>query len=134
MEWFTSDFGFEGLEDRPIVTSEATRRFKELAPILPDDEPTIPIKWRAGVPDGRSAGSLSQFIREYLCRHGGRCSRDELLHAIRAEPDLRAKLERGQGFARLLQNMRHSGFVSIDGETVRATAKALRRTLNSKRS
>ena len=26
------------------------------------------------------------------------------------------------------------GFVSIDGETVRATAKALRRTLNSKRS
>ena len=95
---------------------------------LPDEDARIPIKWRAGVPDGRSAGSLSQFIRDYLCRHGGRCTRGELLRAISAEPNLLARLERGQGLTRLLQNMRHSGFVSIDGETITATPKALRRT------
>lgn len=95
---------------------------------LPDEDSRIPMRWRAGVPDGRSAGSLSQFIREYLCRHGARCTRDELFRAIRAEPDLLARLERGQGLDRLLQNMRYSGFVSLDGETVTATTRTLRRT------
>ena len=96
---------------------------------MPDEDSRIPIKWRAGVPDGRSVGSVSQFIREYLCRHGGSCTRDELLRAIRAEPKLFAKLERGQGLARLVQNMRHSGFVTIEGELVRATSRTLRRTV-----
>ena len=101
-----------------------------MAPSLRDEDSRIPIRWRAGVPDGRSAGSLSQFIREHLCRHGGRCTRGELLRAIRAEPDLLARLEQGQGLARLLQNMRYSGFfVTIDGEIVRATSRTLRRTV-----
>lgn len=98
------------------------------APNLPDGDSRIPIRWRAGVPDGRSAGSLSQFIREYLCRHGGCCTRDELLRAIGAEPHLLARLERGQGLSRLLMNMHYSGFVTIDGQAVTATAKTLRRT------
>ena len=96
---------------------------------MPSENLRIPIKWRAGVPDGRSAGSVSQFIREFLCRHGGSCTRDELLRAIRAEPKLLAKLERGQGFARLVQNMRHSGFVTIEDDIVRATSRTLRRTV-----
>ena len=96
---------------------------------MSDEDSRIPIKWRAGVPDGRSAGSLSQFIREYLCRHEGRCTRDELLQAIRRRPELLAKLERGQGLARLVQNMRHSGFVTIDGDIVTATSRTLRRTV-----
>lgn len=96
---------------------------------MSDEDSKIPIKWRAAVPDGRSAGSVSQFIREYLCRHGASCTRDELLRAIRSESDLLARLERGQGLARLLQNMRYSGFVTIDGEIVRATSRTLRRTV-----
>jgi len=104
------------------------RREAMMAPNLPDEDSRIPIEWRAGLPDGRSAGSLSQFIREYLCRHGGRCTRDELLRAIRAEPDLLARLERCQGLPRLLMNMHYSGFVTTDGEIVTATAKTLRRT------
>ena len=99
-----------------------------------DEDSRIPIKWRAGVPDDRSAGSLSQFIREYLCRHRGRCTRDELLRAIRAEPDLLARLERGQGLPRLLMNMRYSGFVTIEGEAVTATARTLKRMLVLKQS
>lgn len=82
---------------------------------LPDEDLRIPIRWRAVVPDGRSAGSLSQFIREHLCRHGGRCTRDDLLRVIRSEPDLLSRLERGQGLPRLLMNMHYSGFVTIEG-------------------
>ena len=98
---------------------------------MPNETSRIPIKWRAGVPDGRSVGSVSQFIREHLCRHGGSCTRDELLRAIRGEPTLLAKLERGQGLPRLVQNIRHSGFVTIDGDIVTATSRTLRRTVGA---
>lgn len=96
---------------------------------MSDEALRLPNRWRPRAPDGRSAGSISQFIREYLVRHGGACTRDELLQAIRSKPDLVVRLDHGQGLDRLLQNMRHSGFVTISGENVSATSRTLRRTL-----
>lgn len=101
---------------------------------MSDELLRLPIKWRPRVPDGRSAGSISQLIREYLVRHGGACTRDELLQAIRRQPELAARLECGQGLERLLQNMRYSGFVTIEGEAVTATARTLKRTLPLRQS
>ena len=95
---------------------------------MSDDLLRVPLRWRRG-PDGRSAGSISQFIREYLVRHGGACTRDELLQAVRREPELAERLDRGQGFERLLQNMRYSGFVTISGTSVRASPRTVKRTL-----
>jgi hypothetical protein len=94
-----------------------------------DEDLTLPIKWRRRAPDGRSAGSISQFVREYLVRHGGTCTRDELLQAIRREPALSARLDRSQGFDRVLQNMRYRGFVMISGDSVKASPRTIRRTL-----
>ena len=97
---------------------------------MPDEGGTLPLKWRPRVPDGRSAGSIFQFIREYLVQHGGTCTRNQLLQAVRSQAELAARLDHGQGFERLLQNMRHSGFITISGDTVTASARTLRRTLN----
>lgn len=108
-----------------LTTTPATRPKTERV----DERVRLPNKLRFRVPDGRSAGSISQFIREYLVRHGGACARDELLQAIRREPELAARLDRGQGLARLLQNMCYSGFVTIDGEIVTATSRTIRRTV-----
>lgn len=88
----------------------------------------LPLKWRCGAPDGRSAGSLSQFVRDYLCQRGGSASRRQLLKAIQANSKLAARLERGQGLPALLRNMRYSGFVVIEGETVRASRRTRRET------
>ena len=80
-------------------------------------------------PDGRSHGTLSQAIRELLCRQGGRCTRDSIRIALEADAHLRGRLHDGQGLARLLRNMQYSGFVMIDGETVTATSRTLHRTM-----
>lgn len=93
--------------------------------IMTEDVSKIPLRWRPGSPDGRSAGSLSQFVREHLVRSGGGCTRDQLLQAIQRESDLAVRLERGQGLGRLLQNMKYSGFVTLLGETVLATERTL---------
>lgn len=97
---------------------------------MPDEASRMPLRWRPREPDGRSAGSIFQFIREYLVRHGGTCTRKELLQAVRSEAHLAARLDRGQGFERLLQNMRHSGFVTINEDIVTASSRTLKRTLN----
>lgn len=91
-----------------------------------DDEPLTPIRWRTGAPAGQR-GSLYQVIREHLWRLGGTCSRDELLKLMSSDASIRKRLHEGQGFARLLTNMRHSGEVLLDGKIVRATHRALRR-------
>ena len=85
-----------------------------------------PIRWRSGAPPGRS-GSLYQFVREYLWRAGGSCTRAELLTAILENEAVRTRLGTSQGFTALLSNMRHSGELMYDGEIIRATARALRR-------
>ena len=67
--------------------------------------------------------NLCQLVRETLERHGGECSRGELLAAILAEGTEAKRLARGQGFARLLANMKHSGFVELEGSIVRRTSR-----------
>ena len=88
----------------------------------------FPLKWRLSPPDGRSMGSISQFVREYLVQHDGVATRDELLKALNSVPHLAHRLTRGQGLNRLLQNLRHSGFVTLEGERVEATERTWRRT------
>ena len=88
--------------------------------------PLTPIRWRTGAPLGRSS-TLYQFVREFLWRAGGHCSRDELLAAMLGDPAVRERLERGQGFGRLLTNMQHSGEVVVDNRTIKATPRGLRR-------
>ena len=84
-----------------------------------------------GIADGSGRGrpveSLYQFVREELATSGGSCTRAELRAAIDAHPAARARLDCSRGFAALLSNMKHSGFVSLDGERVRATARRVGR-------
>ena len=89
----------------------------------------LPLKWRARPPGSQSAGTLFQFVREYLCRHGGAANRAELLNAMQTDPRIRSRLERSQGFDRVLANMRYSGWVELGDDTAKATAKTRRRTL-----
>lgn len=96
---------------------------------MTDDIASVPLRWRPRGPDGRSAGSLSQFVRKYLVRNGGSCTREELRHAIRSEPHFAARLDRGQGLNQLLRNMHYSGFVTLAGESIVATARTVKLTL-----
>lgn len=75
----------------------------------------------------RSRGSLYELVRQVLAEHGGRCTRAELLAIIEQDPAAARRLEQGQGFSRLLQNMKHSGFIGLDGELVHRTARQVGR-------
>lgn len=76
-------------------------------------------------PDGRSRGTLSQAIREHLCRSGGRSTRELIRRDLEQDSDLRQRLQEGQGLERLLRNLLYAGFLTIDGEDVKATSKTL---------
>lgn len=96
------------------------------------DEPsapsvTVPNRWRSDRVDGRSVGSLHEFIRRQLAEHEGVRTRAELLEAIRRDPHAAERLERTQGFAAVLGNMKSSGFVELDEEVVRATSRRVGR-------
>ena len=67
--------------------------------------------------------SLYQLVRETLESRGGSCSRGELLTAILADATEAERLAGSRGFARLLDNMKHSGFIEFDGAMVRRTAR-----------
>ena len=71
--------------------------------------------------------TLYQLIRETLDERGGSCLRTELLVAILADPLAAERLARSQGFTRLLQNMRNSGFIELDGELVKRTERRVGR-------
>ena len=71
--------------------------------------------------------TLYQFVREELERRGGACSRGELLNAILANPDGAERLARSQGFPRMLQNMKHSAFIELEGQLVRRTNRKVGR-------
>lgn len=44
-----------------------------------------------------------------------------------AVSDAARRLERSQGFSRLLDNMKHSGFIEFDGDIVRRTGRRIGR-------
>jgi hypothetical protein len=74
-----------------------------------------------------SGGSLYQFVRETLAERGGTCSRTELLSAILADANAAQRLALSQGLSPLLQNMKHSGFIELDGQLVRRTKRKVGR-------
>lgn len=80
-------------------------------------------KWSLDGTDPRSAGSLYEFVRRTLADHQGVCTRTQILEAILADPRASERLQRSQGFAALLSNMKHSGFIQFDGELVRRTTR-----------
>lgn len=86
-----------------------------------------PLRWRTAPTPLQSRGTLFQFVRDYLCSHSGSCSRAELRRALEADTKMAARLANSQGFTPLLTNMRHSGDIFLEGETVRASARTLRR-------
>lgn len=67
--------------------------------------------------------SLYALVREALANCGGSCTRQKLLAKIVADPTALKRLEASQGFNSLLKNMKFSGFISLDGELVRATKR-----------
>jgi len=71
--------------------------------------------------------TLYQFVRELLEAHGGRCARDALLRLIEDNPAALAKLRQSQGFEALLSNMKHSGFIDLEGDMVHRTARLVGR-------
>lgn len=93
---------------------------------MPPIEP-VERKWRVGPPTAGVPGSLYDFVRRYLCAHGGTCSHEELEAALLADPMLKARLEGGRGYSALLRSMRHSGDINLTANLVSATARAHRR-------
>ena len=87
----------------------------------------VPNRWRLDLVDGRSTGSLYEFVRRALADHEGHCTRARLLDAILADPHAAERLKRSQGFTALLQNMKRSGFVELEGDLVRATRRRVGR-------
>lgn len=73
--------------------------------------------------DSRSAGSLHDFIRRVPGQYGGACTRDQILEAILTDPQAAPRLQYSKGLASILSNMKHSGFVVIEGQVVRRTAR-----------
>lgn len=73
------------------------------------------------------SGTLYGLIRQTLAAGGGRCSKGDLLSAILADPVAAQRLARSQGFARLLDNMRHDGFIEVEGQLVLRTRRKVGR-------
>lgn len=82
---------------------------------------------RVGPPTAGVSDSLYDFVRRYLCDRGGSATRPEVRAAIMSDPRFAEKLERSRGFHSLISNMHHSGDIELDGQTIRATSRTLRR-------
>lgn len=66
--------------------------------------------------------TLYEIVRRLL-ETDGPCSRAELLAKLSANPEAAERLKRSRGFSALLLNMKHSGFIELDGEIVRRTGR-----------
>lgn len=89
--------------------------------------PSVPNRWRPDRVDGRSVGSLFEFIRRELAAHEGVRTRSQLLDAIQRNPQASERLARTQGFAAVLGNMKCSGFIEFENDVVRATGRRVGR-------
>ena len=82
---------------------------------------------RVGPPTSGVPGSMYDFVRRYLVAHGGSCSRQELFSALQADRAMQERFARSRGFTALLNNMRHSGDVTLKENGVEATSRTYRR-------
>lgn len=71
--------------------------------------------------------TLYEFVRRVLAEHGGSCHAGELLTEILADPEASRRLSASQGYKRLLDNIKQSGFIEFDGAIVRRTARRVGR-------
>ena len=71
--------------------------------------------------------TLYEFVRSTLAARGGIISRGELLAVIQADPQAAERLERSQGYSRVLGNMKYSGFIELEGDLVRRTSRKVGR-------
>jgi len=85
------------------------------------------MRWPAHALPPRSAGSLYEFVRSYLRDHAGACTRSQLRAAMDGDRDASARLRESRGFSALLSNMKHSGFIEVNGELITATSRRLGR-------
>jgi hypothetical protein len=69
--------------------------------------------------------TLYEIVRQTLEENGGSCSRGELLNAILRNSATAQRFPKSRGFAALLSNMRHSGFIEVDGDVVHRTKRRL---------
>lgn len=76
----------------------------------------------AGLPP-RSAGVLYELVRAHLREHGGKSTRSTILATIQDDSQALAKLKASQGLTALLTNMKHSGFIMLDGDRVILTRR-----------
>lgn len=86
-----------------------------------------PLRWRSGPPPVVSRGTLFQFVREFLCRNAGTASRGALHGAMLGDRRIADRLDRSQGFDRILWNMRTSGWIEIEGDRITASRKTIRK-------
>jgi hypothetical protein len=93
------------------------------------DYSSSPKRWQPRPPDGRSVGTASQFVREFLCQNGGSCTVEDLHRAMSNEEKFAEKLLDKGFFGRLLLNLKYGGHIEIDRPLIIATAKTLRRTI-----
>lgn len=70
---------------------------------------------------------MYQFVRDLRRQNGGKCNRNELLKALESDSRVGQRLAQSRGFRALPSNMRHSGEITIEGDEVVATPRALRR-------
>lgn len=95
---------------------------------IDDDDWQRPVTGgRVGPPTAGVSGSMYEFVRQFLLERGGSCTRAELVAALEANPAMRERLARSQGFAALLNNMRHSGVITVEGEIIHPTQRTQRR-------
>lgn len=66
--------------------------------------------------------TLYEFVRRTLDTRSS-CTRDELLNIMMDDQEIAQRLADSQGFSRLLNNMKQSGFIELEGKLVRRTKR-----------
>jgi len=72
-------------------------------------------------------GSQYDCVRRTLAAQGGSCSRTTLSKALAAYPQMQGRVQQDSRLAALLSNMRHSGEITLAGDTVSLTERAIKR-------
>ena len=66
--------------------------------------------------------TLYEFVRRTLATRS-MCTRDELLSIMMDDQEVAQRLADSQGFSRLLNNMKQSGFIELEGKLIRRTKR-----------
>ena len=102
-------------------------RRTDVQPMDNTEAPT-PRRWRTLPPDGRSRGSMAQFVREFLTDNPQGWSRLDLRIIVRGKPEFAATLSGNpNAFYNLIGRMRRGGEIEDQGGLLFASAAVKRR-------